>query len=338
MFNIAMIIMAILPGIFINGVDVGKLEADEARVLLEAAFDASDKRLVLRTGDDVFSYSFADFGAAYDFGAALSQAVEFSEDGGFFALRRKKKGLKANPLRINAEFVWDAQKVQAAADGIAAAVNTPSLEPSYRIENRQFVFEQGQVGRDVDANALAIGIEGILRRRLCGEFTAKVTTKAPKLRDEDFTTATQLLGSFTTPFDPSNASRATNLAVASAFLNNTVILPGEVMSTCAVLRPRKRENGYVEAGQIIGGLPDTGIGGGICQISSTLYMAALQAEMGIVERQAHSLMVSYMQPSTDATIAEGLIDLKIKNNTGHQVKITARVSDGECVVEIMRQP
>jgi len=327
-------IAAILPGIYINGIDVGKMERQEAQAVLEAAFGLCEQRLVVKAGDVAFEYSFADFGARYDFSAALDEAVAYSEKGGFFANWHKKRALKAKPLRLNGEFVWDGELVAAAATDIAAKVQAAPIDPSYYIENGSFVFVRGQVGVQVDANALRAGIEGILRRRVNGEFTAKLDKTVPALSNEDFEKATQVLGSFSTPFDPSNPSRATNLGVANNYLNNQVILPGEVMSVCSVLRPRTVQNGYVEAGQIIGGLPDTGVGGGICQISSTLYMAALYAEMTISQRQAHSLMVSYMQPATDATIAEGLIDLKIKNNTAYPMLVQSTLNRRKHVVTI----
>ena len=316
-----LILLAILPNIFINGIDVGGLEQDEALAVLEEAFDLGSQQILIRAGSDTFTYSFADFDARYDFAAAVKQAVEFSQKDGFFSDRRKKKNLKTKPLRLQADFVWNRERVRAVAGGIADDVNRELVEASYRLENGSFVFSQGHAGRSVDEDALMAVLTNALGRRVGGEHKVTVVETAPKLKDSYFENATQLLGSFATPFDPSNASRATNLRVANDYLNNTVILPNETLSVCAVLRPRSIENGYVEAGQIIAGLPDRGIGGGICQISSTLYMAALHAEMKIVSRQAHSLMVGYMQPSTDATLAEGLIDLKIKNNTSHPMLV-----------------
>ena len=103
-------------------------------------------------------------------------------------------------------------------------------------------------------------------------------------------------------------------------------MPGDVFSYDETVGRRTAANGYKEAGVYIGNKVESGIGGGICQTSSTLYCAALYANLEIVQRTSHSLPVAYVPAGMDATIAEGYIDLKIKNNTEYPVKIQATVS------------
>jgi len=100
------------------------------------------------------------------------------------------------------------------------------------------------------------------------------------------------------------------------------------------MRSRTLENGYVESGIILNGRPARGIGGGICQIASTLYMAALIAEVDIVERRAHSLMIDYMPPATDATMAEGQIDLRFRNNTTSPMLIESIMTGNQHIINI----
>jgi len=307
------------------------MEPGEALDALRTAFVQGAEQIVV-VGSK--SFSFADFGAGYDFEAAVGEAVSFSESSGFFANLRKKRALREEPLHIHAEFTWDGEIVQSLVEGMAKSAQKSPVEPTYSLERGKFVIVPGQKGASLDQAAVVAGIEGLLAARKGGEVKVSMVQIAPKFDDADFERATQLMGTFSTPFDPSNPARARNITVASGYLDNQVILPGETLSVCAVLRPRVLENGYVEAGQIIGGVPDSGIGGGICQISSTLYMAALYAEMEIVQRQAHSLMVGYMQPATDATIAEGLIDLKLKNNTDYPMLIQSTLRGRSHTVNI----
>lgn len=103
-------------------------------------------------------------------------------------------------------------------------------------------------------------------------------------------------------------------------------MPGDVFSYDKTIGRRTLANGYREAGVYIGNKVESGVGGGICQTSSTLYSAALYANLEIVSRTSHSLPVSYVPAGQDATIAEGAIDLKIKNNTEYPIKIVAAVS------------
>ena len=334
MFRYLIFMAAILPNIFINGVDVGKMEHDEALLMLEASFDLCRESVLVLADEHKFEFSFADFEAKYDFSSALDQAMAFSQPDGFFSGISKKRKLKKEPLRLNAEFGWSSDIVAQKSAYIAQTVQAEHQEPSYSIVNGRFEFTPAKVGVSADEAAIFAGIESILRRRTEGTHNVALSKIHPSLTDEHFASATQLVGTFKTPFDASNAARANNLSVASNFLHNQVILPGQTLSVCDTLRPRTQEFGYAEAGQIVNGMPNKGFGGGICQISSTLYMAALYAEMDIVARQAHSLMVGYMQPATDATIAQGHIDLKIKNNTEYPMLIQSTLSSHEHQINI----
>jgi vancomycin resistance protein YoaR len=292
------------------------------------------QKITIKVGDKEVSYDFSDFDASYDFEAAVDEALEFSESGGFFANLRKKKALKSKPLEIYADFVWNEAALAEIAEKIEEKYQIAPIEPTYSIIGGQFEIKPGKAGHKIDQNALKGEITAILQTKSDGVIAPPLIEIQPKLSYDDFAKSRELLGSFATPFDTANSGRAANLKTANNFLNNQVILPGETISVCTILRPRTAENGYVEAGQITGGIPDTGIGGGICQISSTLYMAALHAEMTVVQRQNHSLMVAYMQPATDATIAEGLIDLKLKNNTAYPMLIQSTLENHRHTINI----
>ncbi|MDO4744218.1 MAG: VanW family protein, partial [Clostridia bacterium] len=118
-------------------------------------------------------------------------------------------------------------------------------------------------------------------------------------------------------------------------INGKILMPGEEFSYDKTIGKRTVANGYREAGVYIGNKVESGIGGGICQTSSTLYSAALYANLEIVSRTSHSLPVSYVPAGQDATIAEGYIDLKLKNNTPYPVKIIATVSGRKLTCSIL---
>ncbi len=132
-----------------------------------------------------------------------------------------------------------------------------------------------------------------------------------------------VMGSYSSSYATSTSGRAANVELAASRINGCVLLPGEVFSYDGTIGRRTAANGYHEAGVYIGNKVEQGIGGGICQTSSTLYSAALYANLEIVQRTSHSLPVSYVPAGQDATIAEGYIDLKIKNNTEYPIKISA---------------
>ena len=142
------------------------------------------------------------------------------------------------------------------------------------------------------------------------------------------------LGYCVTPHSK-NEKRNNNLSLACASLDGLVLQPGETISYNDTLGKRTKENGYMAAPAYSGTALVDSIGGGICQVSSTLYLASLFAELEIVERVNHGFPVSYMPPGLDATVSWGAPDLKIKNNLTLPVQIQAEVSDGFVKIKLM---
>ena len=120
-------------------------------------------------------------------------------------------------------------------------------------------------------------------------------------------------GSCTTSLKGSSASRIQNITTAAGYLNGTVVQPGQIISVSALMRPRTVENGYALAGVYSGGKTVQGLGGGICQMSSTLYNALMNAGMTVVTRYPHSMTVSYLPKGQDAAISQGSKDLIFTN-------------------------
>ena len=142
------------------------------------------------------------------------------------------------------------------------------------------------------------------------------------------------LSTFTTRYDASDKDRTTNLVLACQKLNGKVIMPGQTFSYNETLGPRTAAAGYknakiYESGQVVDGL-----GGGICQISSTLYNAALMSDMEIVERRNHQFVTSYVKAGRDATVVYGSTDFRFKNTRTYPVKIIASAKSGIATVSI----
>jgi len=143
-----------------------------------------------------------------------------------------------------------------------------------------------------------------------------------------------LLASFSTKYTASNRDRTTNLRLASNKINGTVILPGETFSYNTVVGERTIAAGYKEAAVYQNGQVVNGLGGGICQISTTLYNAALFANLEIVERRNHQFVPSYVGAGRDATVVYGSQDFKFKNNRSYAIKIESSVEGGIAHVNI----
>ncbi len=137
-----------------------------------------------------------------------------------------------------------------------------------------------------------------------------------------------LLSEFSTKYAASNKNRTTNLILAANKINGTVLMPGETFSYNKVVGERTIQAGYKEAPIYVSGRVEDGIGGGICQITTTLYNAVLYANLDVVERSNHQFVPSYAGASRDATVVYGAIDFKFKNNRDYPIKITCSVSRG----------
>ena len=132
-----------------------------------------------------------------------------------------------------------------------------------------------------------------------------------------------------------DSNRNTNLRQACKALNGTLVRPGETFSYNATLGERTEKKGYKPAGAYSGGKTVQTVGGGICQVSSTLYYACLKADLEIVERTAHGYTVSYMPYGMDATVSWGSLDYKFRNNTDYPIRIEAWVADGQVHVKLI---
>ena len=157
----------------------------------------------------------------------------------------------------------------------------------------------------------------------------KVTVKS--LGQEAFP---DLLATYSTTYSTGNANRATNIALAVKSVNGYVLMPGETFSYNSTVGERTASRGYKEAGVYLNGEVTTGLGGGICQVSSTLYNAILLANLEIVERSNHTFKPTYVPAGQDATVSWGAPDFKFKNNRNYPIRISASTSNGTILFNV----
>lgn len=143
------------------------------------------------------------------------------------------------------------------------------------------------------------------------------------------------ISTFTSTYDVTDVNRVKNLVTAAERCNGKIVYPGEEFSFHNTIGTRTVANGYAVANSYAGGKVVTSVGGGICQISSNLYNVVLKANMEILERKNHGMLVAYAEPGLDATIAEGSIDFRFKNTRKYPIKICAEVSNGNATLSIL---
>lgn len=146
------------------------------------------------------------------------------------------------------------------------------------------------------------------------------------------------LASHETTFDTKEKNRGTNIARAAESISNKIVKPGETFSFNETIGPTIKRHGYKKAMVYKNGEKSEGEGGGVCQVSSTLHMAAVKAGMTIIERHDHSLPVTYAQSGEEAAVSYGVQDFKFKNDKHHPVQIKSHVNDGKIKVVIYSVP
>lgn len=166
-------------------------------------------------------------------------------------------------------------------------------------------------------------------------YTIPLKTLYPNVKTSDIGIEAfpNLLSSYSTSFASSSSNRATNVSLATNKINGKVLMPGEVFSFNNTVGKRTPQSGFKVAGVYMNGQVATDYGGGICQVSSTLYNAVLRANLEIVDRSNHMFEVGYVPIGTDATVSWGAPDFKFKNSRSYPIKIVTSSSNRKCVVK-----
>lgn len=167
------------------------------------------------------------------------------------------------------------------------------------------------------------------------ELTADLLTPVSDSRNISISSDFVLSGTCTTSYATSSANRCTNIDVAASRLNNLVIMPGQTVSVSNTILPRTAANGYKSAGVYLNGVHTMGMGGGVCQVSSTVYNAVMNAGLTVTERKQHSMPVSYLPHGLDAAIAAGSKDLKFRNDFSTPVVLQATTSNKKLTVNVL---
>jgi len=214
--------------------------------------------------------------------------------------------------------------------------SSPAKDASYKIEKDKFVVNPAESGWAADLDKLISDIQKVplsdVPYRLgipMVEVPASVTTEA--VRSLAFDT---VIGECTTKFAVTEKNRSANLTVAAKALDRKVIGPGETFSFNDTVGPRESGTGYKDAYVIINGKYVQGTGGGVCQVSSTLFNAVLLGNLEIVERMPHAVAVSYVPQGQDATVNYPNIDFKFKNNTASLIYLRTEITPGILTLRI----
>ena len=234
--------------------------------------------------------------------------------------------LNGNTVTVTAEELgieWDNKEVvdEAAVRSVieekCLQYNVEAVDGTLKRENGAFVYEPGQTGVEINVDESVDVIESYLSDdwdKEAASIDLVAETTQPRGTEEELSKVKDVLGTFTISYSTSGANRSGNVKNGCSKINGTLLYPGDSFSAYETVSPFTEANGYYMAGSYSNGMVVESLGGGICQVSTTLYNAVLLAELDVTERFNHSMIVNYVDPSADAAISGTAKDLKFTNN------------------------
>lgn len=303
-------------GIYVADMNLGGLTSEEAGQKVEEYVNGmANQTVTLDVDGTPVRTTAGELGFRWSNTDVVETTTQQYEGGNLIRHYMNLKDLQMNPVTLELETELDDGKIASFVETECNAVTAQPQDASITRENGGFIITPEVVGKTVDIDATRQRLQEALDNGLDAPVvvTAVVEEKMPEVTAEKLATIQDVLGTFSTDFSSSGASRSTNLKVGSGKINGRVLMPGETLSGYECMQPFTTANGYATAAAYENGQVVDSIGGGVCQIATTLYNAALLAELEITQRQNHSMIVSYVKPSNDAAIAGTYKDIKVTN-------------------------
>lgn len=313
----------IVQGVSVNQVDLsGLTQAEAENSLKDFSKQLTGQKLKVFFADKEWSLPLQQLGVSVDVSQMTKQAYAVGRDGWWWQQYQDRKQIARNqrliPLLVQVDSKLLEQKISDASKELVIAPVNATISIN---SQEQVVIAEGKIGRKVDTTGLADQVKTLVEQDGELRIPLKLVNIDPEI------TATKLrnmnidgvISTYATKFTASQANRTYNINVAANALDNLLVKPGQVVSFNEIVGPRSSEAGYKNAPVIINNEVQDGLGGGVCQVSSTLYNSLLLGDFEIVNRRNHSIPSSYVPLGRDATVAYGSIDFKFKNN--HQTPI-----------------
>ena len=320
-------------GTTVEGVDVSGMTLGEALSYWEERVEPgySGRTVTLSSGA---SFSAAELGYSSDYASVLTNAWSAGRSGSLEERYEAISSRSHQPVSYSvSRTLYTPEAVGACAGAVAEQVNRPAQNArieSFDTSTYQFTFTEESAGSELDTRKLA----GDIARALDaggGTVELAINEVQPTVKKADIASSYGLITSAVTNASSSSTNRLNNIRLALSLINGTCLGPGETFSFNDTVGKRTTERGFKVATAYSGGEVTEEVGGGICQVSTTLFNAAVKADLEIVERHNHSLTVSYVDLGKDASVNWSSQDLRFKNTSGDNIYICCFLDDSKRV-------
>lgn len=330
----------ILEGVYMGNISLAGMTADEAKASVNAFVEELKLKNVTfgAVGDHYVAVTAGDLGLKWENEQDIDAAAALGKKGNIVKRYKAIQDLKHGNKVYDLELSIDKSVLRTVLEEQCAEYDVPAVNATMERVDGQFVIEDGQTGEAVNIDQ---SLEKIYSCLTDGwdyqdaSIDLVIDVTEPKGNKEELARLTDVLGTFTTSYSTSGSARCKNVENGCRLINGTLLYPGEEFSTYETIKPFTEANGYYPAGSYLNGKVVDSIGGGICQVSTTLYNAVLLSELEVVERNNHSMIISYVKPSMDAAIAESAgKDFRFVNNLSNPVYIEGHTAGKEITFTI----
>ena len=329
----------IKQGVYAGSIDISGMTASEASAAINnyvSGLQGGSITLNAASGNSV-TVTAADLGLKWDNTDIVTEALGLGKSGNVIKRYKEITDLQKQNKVYDIKLTADETKAAATLSADCSVYDCPAVDSTLTREDGEFKMVSGQDGQKLNIDESVKTIEAFFEKGYDGQAATidlVVDTQKPKGDSETLSKIKDVLGTFTTSYKSSGADRSANVANGCSHINGHIVYPGEQFSVYNAVSPFTEENGYHMAGSYLNGLVVESLGGGICQVSSTLYNAVLRAELQVDQRQNHSMVVDYVPHSGDAAISGTSKDFKFTNNLEYPVYIEGYTADKQITFTI----
>lgn len=323
----------IYPGTFIFDKDVSDMTKSELhKVVEDMVADISGKKITVAVGESSFEKSYVDLDTTIDYEAFENEVLSFGKDKSF----KEQLNLIKEPQNRTYEFEikYSEDKLSEFLDTIANEVNISPQDASISVKWGAVNVTPGQLGYELSKDALASNIKATLENVKSENnvsIKGELSEVKPTITTEALQSVDKMISTYTTYFDAGPSGH--NIQRGSAMIGNVLLMPGDTFSTVNAIGPTTKANGFVEANTYLNGKVVPGLGGGVCQISSTIYNAELKAGILPDFRTYHEMVVKYVPQGLDATIGDEWPDLIFTNPYEYPIVVNVYSSGNSVTAE-----
>lgn len=314
--------------VYIEGMDVSNLTKEEARQRLEDVYDkeleALEVNLVYENYARQITYKDLDYRYLYD--ESIESAYALGRKGNILKRIREIYNIRNNTITLPLKTIYDDKKLDDIITEVNSNINQEAKDATIKRQGGVFHITQEIVGVQVEEESLIETIHKNIQNLSRETINIPVNYIQPKIKEEELKNIKDVIGEYSTVFNPKAVGRSKNIAIAANSITHTLVMPGEEFSFNQKTGPRGVSEGYQEAPVIVNGQLVPGVGGGICQVSTTLYNAVVRANLEISNRRNHSLPVGYVPLGHDATVSYNHIDFKFTNSRKHPIYVESFIS------------